>query len=164
MKALPLATIVAATLLASAAIAQTAAPSKKPAARPAAPAQKLMTRDELRSCMDEKDTLRAGDRQHNQDMTAHEANVRRMHDLAKEIGEMRQTLNKSDKEQVAKVDAKIDEYNSQTGLINAKGAELKANEDKRLDAWDRYNDRCSGRPVDQADVDAVQKERKAAGK
>lgn len=172
-RALPLLTAaLAALLLVQPAVAQEKSSTKPPAKTTAKPATKatpkdkanLMTRDELRACMNEQDRLQAIRTRVDQEQAAldqQKAHVQAMDadrqkraaalDPADEAGR------KAIEDEVAKRDQEADAYNARLAVLR----EQVAGFDTERQAW---VERCTKKDYDEMDEAAIKKERAQAAR
>ena len=165
--ALPLrAALVAVFLLASAGASNRLlaadAPPKKAAAKPTKGKANVMTRDELRACMDERDRLQEVRQQVQRDNTALNAQQADIKKLDAEIDQKRVGLDPADAAgqqvlvaEVARRDEQVTAFNAQLRSLNEQSRSL----DERRTAWLA---KCDGRNFDELDEAAIMRERKRA--
>lgn len=160
------AALVAVFLLASAGASNhlhaTDAPPKKAAAKPTKGKANVMTRDELRACMDERDRLQDVRNQVQRDNTALNAQQADIRKLDAEIDQKRVGLDPADAAgqqmlvaEVARRDEQVTAFNAQLRSLNEQNSSL----EERRTAWLA---KCDGRNFDELDEAAIMRERKRA--
>ena len=164
---LPLrAALIAVFLLASAGapnrILAADAPPKTPAAKPAKGKANVMTRDELRACMDERDRLQEIRNQVQRENTALNTQQADIRKLDAEIDQKRVGLDPADTAgqqllvaDVARRDEQVTAFNAQLRSLNEQNRSL----EERRTAWLA---KCDGRNFDELDEAAIMRERKRA--
>jgi len=164
---LPLrAALIAVFLLASAGapnrILAADAPPKTPAAKPAKGKANVMTRDELRACMDERDRLQEIRNQVQRENTALNTQQADIRKLDAEIDQKRVGLDPADAAgqqvlvaDVARRDEQVTAFNAQLRSLNEQNRSL----EERRTAWFA---KCDGRNFDELDEAAIIRERKRA--
>jgi len=164
---LPLrAALIAVFLLASAGapnrILAADAPPKTPAAKPAKGKANVMTRDELRACMDERDRLQEIRNQVQRENTALNTQQADIRKLDAEIDQKRVGLDPADTAgqqllvaDVARRDEQVTAFNAQLRSLNEQNRSL----EERRTAWLA---KCDGRNFDELDEAAIIRERKRA--
>ena len=164
---LPLrAALIAVFLLASAGapnrILAADAPPKTPAAKPAKGKANVMTRDELRACMDERDRLQEIRNQVQRENTALNTQQADIRKLDAEIEQKRVGLDPADTAgqqllvaDVARRDEQVTAFNAQLRSLNEQNRSL----EERRTAWLA---KCDGRNFDELDEAAIIRERKRA--
>lgn len=165
--ALPLrAALIAVFLLASAGasnrILAADAPPKKAEAKPTKGKANVMTRDELRACMDENDRLQEVRQQVQRVNTALDAQQADIKKLDAEIEQKRVGLDPADAAgqqalvaEFARRDEHVTAFNAQLRSLNEQTRSL----DERRTAWLA---KCDGRNFDELDQAAIMRERKRA--
>jgi chromosome segregation ATPase len=138
------------------------APPKKAAAKPTQGKANVMTRDELRACMDEQDRLQEVLQQVQRDNTALDAQQADIKKLDAEIEKKRAGLDPADAagQQVlvaefARRDEQVAAFNAQLRSLNEQSRSL----NERRAAWLA---KCDGRNFDELDEAAIMRERKRA--
>jgi hypothetical protein len=164
---LPLrAALIAVFLLASAGapnrILAADAPPKKAAAKPTKGKANVMTRDELRACMDERDRLQEIRNQVQRENTALNTQQADIRKLDAEIDQKRVGLDPADTAgqqllvaDVARRDEQVTAFNAQLRSLNEQNRSL----EERRTAWLA---KCDGRNFDELDEAAIIRERKRA--
>jgi len=138
------------------------APPKKAAAKPAKGKANVMTRDELRACMDERDRLQEVRNQvqrENTSLNTQQVDIRK---LDAEIEQKRVGLDPADAAgqqllvaDVARRDEQVTAFNAQLRSLNEQNRSL----EERRTAWLA---KCDGRNFDELDEAAIMRERKRA--
>jgi hypothetical protein len=138
------------------------APPKKAAAKPTKGKANVMTRDELRACMDERDRLQEIRNQVQRDNTALNAQQADIRKLDAEIDQKRVGLDPADAAgqqmlvaEVARRDEQVTAFNAQLRSLNEQNLAL----EERRTAWLA---KCDGRNFDELDEAAIMRERKRA--
>lgn len=169
VRALPLlAAALAALLLLPPAFAQEKASTKPPAKTmtKAAPKSKanLLTRDELRACMDEQDRLQPIRTRIDQDQATLEQQKARIQSMDADRQKRAAALDPADEagrkaieDEVAKRDQEADAYNARLATLREQVAEF----DASRKAW---VDRCTTKDFDEMDEAAIKKERARAAR
>jgi chromosome segregation ATPase len=159
-----LAPLVLAALVAPAAQALAAEPATAKPPPAAKPAGKLMTRDELRVCLDERDQRQAQRARLQADITASDAQRAELNRRSAEIAQRRAALDPANpaaaevlQADIVKQDEQVDRYNQQLRALASASASL---ESSRAD----YIQRCETRPYDERDEIAILRERRNAAK
>jgi hypothetical protein len=164
-RGLPLATAaLAALLLIQPAVAQEKASTKTPAKATARSKANLMTRDELRACMDEQDGLQATRTKIDQEQGAldrQKASVQAMDaDLQKKVAAFDpadETARKALEDEATKRDEAADAYNARLAALREQVARF----DTGRQAW---VERCTKKNFDEMDEAAIKKERAQAAR
>jgi hypothetical protein len=168
-RALPLATAALATLLLiQPAPAQEKAPAKPPAQGTAKTAPKnkanLMTRDELRVCMNEQDRLQAIRTRVDQEQAALDQQKARVQAMDADRQKRAAALDPADEagrkaleDEVAKRDLEADAYNARLATLREQVAAF----DTSRQAW---VERCTKKDFDEMDEAAIKKERAQAAR
>lgn len=168
-RGLPLLTAALATLLLiQPAVAQEKAPAKPPAKSTAKAAPKtkanLMTRDELRACMNEQDRLQVIRTKVDQEQAALDQQKARVQAMDDERQKRAAALDPADEagrkaieEEVAKRDQEADAYNARLAVLR----EQVAGFDAGRQAW---VERCTKKSFDEMDEAAIKKERAQAAR
>lgn len=160
------AALVAVFLLASAGasnrIVAADAPPKKAAAQPTKGKANVMTRDELRACMDEHDRLQEVRNQVQRENTALNAQQADIRKLDTELAHRRAGLDPADAAgqealvaDFARRDEQVTAFNAQLRSLNEQNRSL----EERRTAWLA---KCDGRNFDEMDEAAIIRERKRA--
>jgi len=150
-------------LLTPPSFAQDAAPKKAPTTK-AAPKNKanLMTRDELRACMDETDRLQAMRTKFEQEQAAldrQKAEVQAMDvELQKDIA----ALDAADEEARKKLEDKGNARDQAADRYNARLAGFREQGQTYNTARDQWAERCTKKDYDELDEAAIKKERQQA--
>jgi chromosome segregation ATPase len=164
-RGLPLATAaLAALLLIQPAVAQDKAPTNAPAKATAKSKANLMTRDELRACMDEQDSLRATRTKIDQEQGAldrQKASVQAMDaELQKKVAAVDpadEAARKALEDEATKRDDAADAYNARLAGLREQVARF----DTSRQAW---VERCTKKNFDELDEAAIKKERAQAAR
>jgi hypothetical protein len=172
-RALPLLTAALATLLLiQPAVAQETSATKPPANAAAKPATKappknkanLMTRDELRACMDEQDRLQVTRAKIDQDQSALDQQKARIQAADADRQKRAAALDPADEagrkaidDEVAKRDLEADAYNAKLAALREQAAGF----DSGRQGWVQ---RCTTRNFDEMDEAAIKKERAQAAR
>ena len=159
-----LAPIVLAALVAPAAHTLAAEPATAKPPPAAKPAGKLMSKDELRVCLDERDQRQAQRARLQADITASDAQRAELNRRSADIAQRRAALDPANpaaaevlQADIVKQDEQVDRYNQQLRtLVSAS----EAFESSRAD----YIQRCETRPYDERDEIAILRERRNAAK
>jgi len=163
-----LAAAFAALLLIQPAVAQETAPTKSPAKTmtKAAPKSKtnLMTRDELRACMNEQDRLQAIRTKVDQEQSALDQQKSRVLAMDADRQKRAAALDPADEagrkaieDELAKRDQEADAYNARLAVLR----EQVAGFDASRQAW---VERCTKKDFDEMDEAAIRKERAQAAR
>jgi len=163
-----LAAAFAALLLIQPAVAQETAPTNPPATAmtKAAPKSKanLMTRDELRACMNEQDRLQAIRTKVDQEQSALDQQKSRVQAMDTERQKRAAALDPADEagrkaieDELAKRDQEADAYNARLAVLR----EQVAGFDASRQAW---VERCTKKDFDEMDEAAIKKERAQAAR
>jgi hypothetical protein len=163
-----LAAALAALLLLQPAVAQEKAPTTAPAKTTGKPAPKskanVMTRDELRACMNEQDRLQATRTKIDQEQAALEQQKTRVQAMdadrqkrAAALDPADETGRKALEDEVAKRDQEADVYNARLVALR----EQVAGFDTGRQAW---IERCTKKDFDEMDEAAIKKERAQAAR
>ena len=159
-----LAAALAALLLTQPAVAQDKASTKTPPKATAKSKANVMTRDELRACMDDQDGLQAARTKINQEQGAldrQKANVQAMDaELQKKIAAFDPadaTAKKALEDEATKRDEAADTYNARLATLREQVARF----DTGRQAW---VDRCTNKDFDEMDEAAIKKERAQAAR
>ncbi len=138
------------------------APPKKAAAKPTKGKPNVMTRDELRACMDENDRLQEVRQQVQRVNTALDAQQADIRKLDAEIEQKRVGLDPADAAgqqglvaEFARRDEQVTAFNAQLRSLNEQTRSL----EERRTAWLA---KCDGRNFDELDEAAIIRERKRA--
>jgi vacuolar-type H+-ATPase subunit I/STV1 len=164
-RGLPLLTAaLAALLLIQPAVAQDKASTKTPPKATTKSKANLMTRDELRACMDEQDGLQVTRTKINQEQGAldqQKAQVQAMDaELQKKIAAFDrtdETARKALEDEATKRDEAADAYNARLAALREQVARF----DTGRQAW---VDRCTNKDFDEMDEAAIKKERAQAAR
>jgi hypothetical protein len=168
-RALPLLTAALATLLLiQPAAAQEKSPTKPPAKTTTKPAPKskanLMTRDELRACMNEQDRLQAIRTEVDQEQAALDQQKARVQAMDADRQKRAAALDPTDEagrkaieDEVAKRDQEADAYNARLAVLRGQVAGFDADRQ----AW---VERCTKKDFDEMDEAAIKKERAQAAR
>lgn len=168
-RALPLLTAALATLLlVQPAVAQEKTPAKPPAksTAKAPPRNKanLMTRDELRACMNEQDRLQAIRARIDQEQSVLDQQKSRVQAMDADRQKRAAALDPADEagrkaieDEVAKRDQEVDAYNARLAVLR----EQVAGFDSGRQAW---VERCTTKDFDEMDEAAIKKERAQAAR
>ena len=138
------------------------APPKQAAPKPTKGKANVMTRDELRACMDERDRLQEVRNQVQRENTALNTQQADINKLDAEISQKRAGLDPADAagQQVLATDAarrdeQVAAFNTQLRSLNEQNRSL----EERRTAWLA---KCDGRNFDEKDEAAIMRERKRA--
>ncbi len=165
----PLATAaLAALLLIQPAVAQEAAPAKPPAKSTAKAAPKtkanLMTRDELRACMNEQDGLQVTRTKIDQEQGALDRQKSQVQEMDAELQKKvaafdpaDETAKKALEDEATKRDEAADAYNARLAVLREQVARF----DTGRQAW---VERCTKKNFDEMDEAAIKKERAQAAR
>jgi chromosome segregation ATPase len=162
MRAALVAAFVLASTGASSPILAADAPPKQAATKPSKGKANLMTRDELRACMDERDRMQDVRQQVQRENTALDAQQADIKKADADIAQKRAGLDPADAAaqqalaaDVARRDEQVNAFNSQLRSLNEQTRSL----DERRTAWLA---KCDGRNFDELDEAAIMRERKRA--
>lgn len=140
------------------AVAQ-AQPAPKPAPKPSAP---LTIKQEVRACLDERETLRRERLALSQGFDRHEAAFRRAQDDLQAQTALKATLDLTQSAAVEAYNARVGEINGRIVALNAQAAELAESQRTLNTRVDDLNRRCAGVVISWRDHEAVLRERKAS--
>jgi len=168
-RALPLLTAaLAALLLIQPAVAQEKTPAKPPAKSTAKAPPKnkanVMTRDELRACMDEQDRLQAIRTRIDQEQAALDQQKSRVQAMDADRQKRAAALDPADEAGRKAIEAEVAKRDQEADVYNARLAALReqvAGFDSGRQAW---VERCTKKDFDEMDEAAIKKERAQAAR
>ncbi len=159
-----LAAALAALLLIQPAVAQDKASTKTPAKATAKGKANVMTRDELRTCMDEQDGLQATRTKIDQDQGALDRQKTQVQAMDAELKKKVAAFDRADEaarkalnDEATKLDEAVDAYNARLAALR----EQVARYDTGRQAW---LERCANKSFDEMDEAAIKKERAQAAR
>jgi uncharacterized protein (DUF3084 family) len=129
------------------------------------PPNKIITRDEFRSCMDNQDTLKAkadSIKERGAKLNAESDAIRAEDDELKV--EQKRVEDSSMPLARERFDRKVKAHSNRVKAAEAESAKLRAEADQVSKELDAHNAKCSNVSISKDDREAVMKEREAAGK
>ena len=154
--------IVFASLAAAAAGACAASMSRPPASQPVG--RLYATRDQLRDCMDLEDALKARRKTLDAASDAHEAQLTAIQAEDAKIVDVQGRLDHESETAITAFNLLVADHNAHVKEYNQESEGMRAASDAFNDEVATVNRKCSKMAYDVDDMNAVMKERRAAGK
>jgi hypothetical protein len=141
--------------------------ASKPAAKPAAKAgrgKNVMTRDELRACMDEQDRLQGLRSKVEKEQASLDRTRNEVASIDEQLARKRETLDPADEPGKQALDAEVVKRDQIAEAYNARVAALRE-QGRTFDAGrEAWVARCTNRDFDEMDEAAIKKERQRAAR
>ena len=154
--------IACAALLAANATADAATATRPSASQPVG--RLYATRDQLRECMDLEDALKARRKALDEADQAHEAQLTAIQAEDQKIVDVQAELDRGSSTAITAFNLLVSDHNAHVKTFNKEREQLQAATDTFNDDSLALNRKCSKMAYNVEDMDAVMKERRAAGK
>jgi hypothetical protein len=139
-------------------------PAAKPAAKGAGKGKNVMTRDELRACMDEQDRLQGLRSKVEKEQASLDRTRNEVASIDEQLARKRETLDPADEPGKQALDAEVVRRDQIAEAYNARVAALRE-QGRTFDAGrESWVARCANRDFDEMDEAAIKKERQRAAR